>query len=62
MMNNAGPYPRDAFDQERHDEPEDQHVMPLYGREHVAVATCWCKPRIDYRGPVDRVWVHRDGN
>lgn len=58
----VGPYPRDAFEDERHDNDDDLHVMPMYGNEHESSPRCWCKPRIDYRGPVGRVWVHREQN
>jgi hypothetical protein len=32
------------------------HVVPQFGREHVASKDCWCKPRQDDEEP--RVFIH----
>lgn len=32
------------------------HVVPQFGREHIASKDCWCKPRQDDEEP--RVFIH----
>jgi len=40
--------------------PEDQHIMPCFGREHISSASCWCSP---YREEIEALdaglWIHR---
>lgn len=36
----------------------DQHVIPLFGREHEASRKCWCKPRIETVLTSGTIWTH----
>lgn len=43
--------------------PNDQHVIPTSGREHMAAPHCWCGPRVDDGVPHSsgaRVWIHNE--
>lgn len=38
---------------------ETVHVVPLFGRTHVASYDCWCHPEPDTDGFDAPIWVHR---
>jgi len=58
-----------ALKNDLQDRPQDQHVMPCYGREHLTSTACPCLPvQIEvasgaWEGPTGaRIFVHHEDN
>lgn len=47
---------------EQDDHPALVHVIPLFGREHEARRTCFCRPRLDGKAAPSVLYIHEPVN